>query len=142
MAALSNPKHERFAQYLAKGYSACDAYAEAGYKYNEGNAVRLKGNEKVQARVQELQEVGAQRAEMTFEGHLRKLEELRDAAAQAGQHSAAIQAEQLRGKANGYYVERHEVEQHTTVSSEPLEADETDWERDFGDSSADEGPVH
>lgn len=142
MAALSNARHERFAQNLAKGMTGDEAYQQAGYNPNRNNASRLKANENIQQRVRELQDVGAQRAEMTFEGHLRKLEELRDAAADSGQHSAAIQAEQLRGKANGYYVERHEVEQHTTVSSEPLEADAAEWERDFGDSAGDEGPIH
>jgi phage terminase small subunit len=35
MSALDNPKHERFAQELAKGKSQVEAYAEAGYKPSE-----------------------------------------------------------------------------------------------------------
>lgn len=73
MAALSNPKHELFAQALAKGRPASTAYVEAGYAFNEGNASRLNGNEKVQARVAELMAAGARRAEITVERTLREL---------------------------------------------------------------------
>jgi phage terminase small subunit len=135
MPALSNPRHERFAQHLAKGHSASEAYEKAGYKPNRQAASRLLSKVDVQGRVQELQDVGAQRAEMTVEGHLDKLQELRDKALEAGQHSAAITAEQLRGKVSGYYVERHEVDQHTTVSDEPLEASEDEWAESFGDDA-------
>jgi len=52
---LNNPRHERFAQGLAAGKSASVAYVEAGFKANDGNASTLKGNQKVQDRVAELQ---------------------------------------------------------------------------------------
>jgi len=35
---LDNPRWERFAQELAKGKTACEAYVLAGYKANDGNA--------------------------------------------------------------------------------------------------------
>ncbi len=56
MPILNNPRHERFAQGLAAGKSASEAYADAGFKPNDGNASTLKGNQKVLKRVQELQE--------------------------------------------------------------------------------------
>lgn len=65
MAALANPKHERFAQALAKGMTADEAYQEAGYAENRGNASRLKANESVAARVAEIQERAAVRTEVT-----------------------------------------------------------------------------
>lgn len=132
MAALGNARHERFAQELAKGKSASQAYEDAGYKPNRQAASRLLSNDDVQGRVGELQHTGAKRAEMTVEGHLKRLKDLSDKAEEIGQLSAAITAEQLRGKVSGYYVERHEVEQHTTVSDEPLEAPESEWETEFG----------
>ena len=49
MPALRNPRHERFAQCLFEGKPASTAYVEAGYVFNEGNSIRLKGNEKVQS---------------------------------------------------------------------------------------------
>lgn len=73
MAALDNAKWELFAQGLAKGISASEAYVQAGYKKNDGNASRLKGNEKVEARVAELVEAGAAKAEVDVERTLREL---------------------------------------------------------------------
>lgn len=65
MSALSNPKHERFAQELAKGATADEAYQSAGYKPDRGNASRLTANDNVQQRVAEIQERAAVRAEIT-----------------------------------------------------------------------------
>ena len=62
MPVLGNPKHELFAQALARGKSQSDAYAEAGYKPSEPNASRLTRNDKVQARVVELTGRGAEKA--------------------------------------------------------------------------------
>lgn len=52
---LKNARHERFATAIASGMPASRAYVEAGYAANDGNAVRLKGNEKVAARIAELE---------------------------------------------------------------------------------------
>jgi hypothetical protein len=64
MSPLSNSRHEKFAQELATGRSAADAYLRAGYKANYGNCIRLKANERVAARITELKNVGAARAEV------------------------------------------------------------------------------
>ena len=65
MPVLGNPKHERFAQLLAKGETATEAYTQAGYAPNDGNAARLKGNERIVARVAEIQERAAIRTEIS-----------------------------------------------------------------------------
>ena len=65
MPILKNPKHERFAQALAKGEPASAAYVLAGYVANDGNAIRLKGNERISARVEEILGKAAQRTEVT-----------------------------------------------------------------------------
>ena len=67
MPMLANPRHERFAQELAKGKSADQAYQNAGYAANRGNARRMKANEHVQKRVAELQGRAAERTEVTIE---------------------------------------------------------------------------
>ena len=54
MAALSNPRHERFAQELAKGKSANESYEIAGYTPNRHNASGLARQEHIRARVAEL----------------------------------------------------------------------------------------
>ena len=46
MPVLQNPRREKFAEGLAAGKSAAEAYELAGYKPNYGNCIRLKGNER------------------------------------------------------------------------------------------------
>lgn len=65
MPPLDNPKHERFAQELAKGKTADEAYAVAGYAPDRGNASRLTANDSVATRVAAIQERAAVRAEIT-----------------------------------------------------------------------------
>src|SRR4051812_1589916 len=73
MGILSNAKHERFAQELAKGSTAGDAYAAAGYAPNDGNCIRLKNSPDVVARVEEILGRAAAKAEVTVERVLREL---------------------------------------------------------------------
>lgn len=65
MPALSNAKHEKFAQGLAKGLPASEAYISAGYRESRSAASRLSTNVNVEARVAELVNSGAARAEVT-----------------------------------------------------------------------------
>src|SRR5262245_420818 len=70
---LANLRHERFAQALARGKTATEAYVLAGYKANDGNASRMKGNERISARVHEIVGRAAERAEVDVERILREL---------------------------------------------------------------------
>lgn len=70
---LKNARHEKFAQELAKGQSALGAYAAAGFRPNDGNAIRLKGNDRVSARVEELKGKAAERCIVTVEGITQRL---------------------------------------------------------------------
>ena len=54
MPFLKSQKHERFAQEVAKGADAGDAYEIAGFKRNDGNARRPKLNEAIVMRVEAL----------------------------------------------------------------------------------------
>jgi hypothetical protein len=54
MPVLANERHELFAQGLAQGKTADEAYVEAGFKANRGNATRMKADERILARVAEL----------------------------------------------------------------------------------------
>ena len=72
MGIVINLRHERFAQALAQGKAANEAYALSGYKANDGNASRLKGNERISARVQEIVGPAAERAEISLECILRE----------------------------------------------------------------------
>jgi len=73
MSVLKNARHERYAQALASGMTVDDAYVDAGFKANRGNAARLNANESIRKRVTEILDAGAQRAEITVERVLREL---------------------------------------------------------------------
>lgn len=74
MPVLKNSRHEAFAQALAKGKTATESYAEAGYAPNDGNAARLKGNDRISSRVDEIVGRSAQKAEVSI---ARVLDEMR-----------------------------------------------------------------
>jgi len=73
MGVLKNQRHEAFAQGLAKGLTADQAYQEAGYKPQRQNASRLMTNDDIQARVAELIEAAANRAEIDIARTLKEL---------------------------------------------------------------------
>ena len=141
MPLLENPRHERFAQELAAGKSANEAYAAAGFKPNDGNCIRLKGNERVQARVAELQGRAAEGVVLTRQWVIERLVENANRAMQAEQPmdadgqptgefkyegSVANRALELLGKELGMFVERTENLNVTyAVTDEP--ATEAEW---------------
>lgn len=106
MPTLSNPKHERFAQELAKGRSQAEAYAEAGYKPSEPHASRLASNGKVSARVQEIVQRAAKRAEVTIESLIQEAAEIQASALKEGQHAAAVSALTAKAKLAGLWIEK------------------------------------
>lgn len=113
MPPLDNPRHERFAQALAKGKTQGEAYVEAGYKANEGNASTLKGNQKIMARLAELQERAAAKTEITVAKLTEMYIEDRALARSAGQAAAAVSAVTALGKLYGLIVDQSKNE--TTV---------------------------
>lgn len=114
MPALQNPRHERFAQEVAKGQPASAAYKEAGYRTDgnaaEASASRLLRDVKVQARIAELQERGAIRTEITLEGLIQEAGAIQQAAMKSNQHSAAVAALTAKAKLAGLWVDRSENE--------------------------------
>jgi len=109
MPTLQNSRREKFAQELAAGHSAVEAYKRAGYKPNYGNCIRLKGNESISARVLELQHRGAVRAEVTVASLVQELDEARTTALRLGQASAAVAATMGKAKVTGQIIDRAEV---------------------------------
>ncbi len=67
MPILKNPKHELFAQELAKGSTADKAYTAAGYTPNPGNATRMKLNEAIKGRIAEILDKGLGKTVATIE---------------------------------------------------------------------------
>jgi phage terminase small subunit len=62
MPTLRNPKHEKFAQLVATGMTAQAAFTQAGYQSPQ-NAPRLRNNELVAKRIEELQAKNERKAE-------------------------------------------------------------------------------
>lgn len=135
MSALDNPRHERFAQALAKGLSATDAYADAGYTGDRRNAARLATNDDIATRVQEITDRAAVRVELSKAWVLERL--MRNARVCLGEEPAKVsfrvkrdeppaqlemtqhdpaganRALELLGKELGMFVDR--VQSETTV---------------------------
>ena len=110
---MLTPKQEAFAQAIVTGISQSDAYRSAftvGAKTKPETvnqaASRLMADSNITARVAELREPIAKKAQITLEGHLDDLMRLRNMAAKEKQYSAAIAAEVARGKASGVVTDR------------------------------------
>lgn len=73
MPPLEHPRHERFAQGLARGATAVSAYEDAGYRPDGANPIRLKQRKEVQLRVAELTSEGARQAQVDIARVLREL---------------------------------------------------------------------
>ncbi|ASY62508.1 hypothetical protein SJ05684_c10510 [Sinorhizobium sojae CCBAU 05684] len=100
MPVLKNARHEKFAQALAKGKTATDAYAAAGYKGDRTAASRLSTNVNISRRVEEIQGRVAERAEWTAADRLLALKTIFDAAAEKDARvaiSAIAEANKMQG---------------------------------------------
>jgi hypothetical protein len=130
MAALVNQRHEKFAQGLAEGKSATEAYKNAGYTPNDGNATRLKGNERIRARVAELQECGAARASLTLQGLIEEASHIQTKAMAEGKYAAAVAALTVKAKLAGLWVDKAENKANNVVyhiADKPMTMDE--WQQ-------------
>lgn len=107
---LKNERHERFAQELAKGALQKDAYATAGYRGGDNQASRLAADERVRARVAELQLRAAVRTEITVADIARQLDEDREFARKLEAPAAAVTATMGKAKVLGLIVEKSKTE--------------------------------
>ena len=130
MPILTNARHERFAQGLAAGKTADEAYQEAGYNKSRSAASRLSTNVNIVARVAELLGKAATKAEVTVETIADMLREDRALAARIGQAGAAVTASVSLGKLYGHFIERQIQDQNVRILSDKPVSDE-DWERDY-----------
>jgi phage terminase small subunit len=100
MAVLKNSRHEKFAQMLAEGKSATDAYAEAGYKGDRTAASRLSSNVNISQRVDEIKNRVAEKAEWSAAERLLALKTIYDTAATSDPRvaiSAIAEANKMQG---------------------------------------------
>jgi hypothetical protein len=73
------------------------------------NASRLRHHSKITAWISAARIAGLGTATLSLDGHLSELARLREVAERTGNIGAAVQAEQLRGKAMGLYTEHLDV---------------------------------
>lgn len=117
---LQNGRHERMAQELAKGTEQFAAYRLAGFRGTKPAASKVAHREDVRARVAELLERGARRAEITVADIARQLDEDRDFAREKLAPAAAVSATLGKAKVLGLIVERQE---HTGRGGAPIDID-------------------
>ena len=92
MPTLANPRHESFAQELAKGHSKAEALSRAGYGGSRSCASRLSTKADIRSRIAELQANAAVSTVVTIEGLTLELEQARELAMARGNASAAVLA--------------------------------------------------
>lgn len=100
MAVLKNARHEAFAQALAKGKTATEAYAEAGYNGDRTAASRLSSKVNIRNRVQEIVGRVAEKAEWTAADRLAALKRISEKAELADPRvavSAIAEANKMQG---------------------------------------------
>ncbi len=73
MPQLDNPKHEIFANNVARGKTLSDAYVVAGYKEDDANASTLAQNPDIKKRIQEITGIVSARAQVSAERVLAEL---------------------------------------------------------------------
>lgn len=116
MPVLTNARHERFAQNIAKGMSATEAYVEAGYKPSRPHAARLATKGNVRDRIADLQGSTAKQItdirdlsrQYTIEAVELQAEIMRDAGAPPSVRLAASLA--LHDRGHGKAVQHIEAE--------------------------------
>jgi phage terminase small subunit len=109
------PKQEAFCLAYVETGNASEAYRRA---YDSAQmqpatinrkAAEMLANGKIRATLSELREKAVSKTLLTVQAHLHELQVLRDLAKENGQYSAAIKAEELRGKLCRLYDEPKDV---------------------------------
>ena len=109
MPPLNSARHERFVQGLLEGKSAFQAYQNAGFKEDRGNAARLHADPKIQVRLAELQAEVAKDNKLTVQSLIEELEAARQQASNLKQLSAAVRAIEAKAKVSGLLVQKVEI---------------------------------
>lgn len=118
MPVLKNSRHEKFAQLLAEGKSATDAYAEAGYSGDRTAASRLSTNANIRQRVDEIKNRVAEKAEWSAADRLIALKSIYDKV-EPNDPRVAISAIAEANKMQGSYAPSKL--QHTGANGGPVQ---------------------
>jgi phage terminase small subunit len=104
---MTERKRRFVVEYLKDG-NATQAARRAGFSHKTAGSIgqRLLKDVDVAAGIAKARAPALEDAQVTLEGHLKKLAEIRDKAIAAKQFAPANSAEVARGKVSGFYVER------------------------------------
>lgn len=121
-------KQVAFAHAVASGKNQSDAYREAFQPKRASDrtvhveASRHASDPRIKDLIAKLQEKATQATIFTLADHLRNLHDISLKALAARDFNAAARAEEARGKAAGFYVQRLE---HTGANGGPIETKQT-----------------
>ena len=118
MPVLSNPRHESFSQALAKGKTADEAYAQAGFKPNRGNAATLKAKQSIQDRVAEIVGRIAEKAEWSAADRLKSLKTIHDSQIEKDPRVAIAAIAEANKMQGSHAPAKH---QHTGAGGGPIQ---------------------
>lgn len=106
MPVLADPRHEAFCQARLNGRTIDQAYKDAGFKANRGNAGALNAKQHIKARMEELLKERHQKAEeegrWSAQALFGKMNDLIDKAAAAGDIKTAIDGQKFVLTCFGY----------------------------------------
>jgi alkanesulfonate monooxygenase SsuD/methylene tetrahydromethanopterin reductase-like flavin-dependent oxidoreductase (luciferase family) len=113
LPAKLNSRQDKFARNLAKGMTLAAAYVDAGYQPHPANPTRLRENERVRARVEELQKRAAIDTGITIQSITADLAEVVKEAAALPQSAGTLNARRAAlmdiATLNGLVVTRSET---------------------------------
>jgi hypothetical protein len=108
MPIILNSRREKFAQEYARGKSATEAMKNAGYS-DPRNSTRLKKNDEIRRRIEELQTAVAKNTVISIETICAELDEANQVAKERGQAAAMVSASTLRARLAGLLRDRVEI---------------------------------
>ena len=117
MPVLKNARHELFCQAVASGRTLDEAYSDAGFIRNRGNASILNQKKPVQDRIDFLLRKRAKlidktvikQVEVTLDSLIAELEFAREFAIKCSNPSALTMATMGKAKITGHVIDRREV---------------------------------
>lgn len=143
------PLQKKFCEiYATEDVTQTDAARMAGYAEASAAGMAsalLNGRDYPQALeyIKQIKTELAKKYEVTFDNHVRKLAEIRDAAFTNGNYPAAVSAEKARGQAAGLYITRQEilVGKIDQMSKEEVMAEIRRLQQEFPQLAATTGPT-
>jgi phage terminase small subunit len=108
MPVLKNSRRERFAQLIATGKTATEAYQLAGYKPSRFNAATLARKSEIGERIAQINSVAAERAAVTVEALIAECDEAMALARELRNPTAMVAAIKEKGVLSGKRIERRE----------------------------------